>query len=713
MLSFSLAMPHKLLIFALFFFLFIPSAWASEPTVPSSNLKVGTITCNSAQLTWTSGNGTWHIILLKEASAVNSSPSDKSNYLSNSNFGLGSELGSGNFVVFNNITNNCLITNLKTNTKYYATVFEHDGIDPDYLTSKSVSLNFTTGALSLGFTFSTTADSCEKSNKVTFKNSSVANFGWIKYTWTYGDGFQDTGVNVSHTFMKGGSFSVSIQASPSLGCPDIFTSTKSIFIVPRPVSKAFEKNNDTVQCFDGHLFKFDDNTQLAKIPKCAYIRTWFFSSKDSATIPNPSKFYSKPGKYRIFYRSETLYDNKNTGCIDTTSLFVRVVASPSTGISINDSVQCLKGNKFDFFNDFTGLTSYRWDLGNGITSVLKSASRSFTAVGDYPIIHEATSADGCSGIDTVYVRVKANVDPTFSGLPSSVCEGITPITLTPITTGGKFYGSVFSGNSFSPVKSGVFKITYFVDDLYCPDSSSQTITVSPKPKLNLGKDTTLCDGAGIDLVIAIPGNIVWNDGSKLNVRSISSAGVYSANINNNGCIADDTIVIKTNVSPSVSLPDDTTLCQGSLIKLIAPLLPNTTIQWSNGSNDTAIYVSTSGTFSVSLTNACGTATDLIVISLMNGDCDLFIPNAFTPNGDGRNEIFQFFSKGAKPVLFQVYNRWGQMVFDSRIANSYEWDGYYKGDICQAGLYSYVFRYELKTGDRIRRKTVFGNINLIR
>lgn len=706
-------MRLKFLIVVLFLWLFIPSALASEPTVASSNLKVGTITCNSAQLTWTSGNGTWHLILLKEASAVNSTPTDNSNYLSNANFGVGSELGSGNFVVFNNITNNGSITNLKTNTKYYATVFEHDGIGPDYLTSKSVSVNFTTGSLSLGFTFETTADSCEKTNTATFKNTSVANFGWIKYTWTYGDGLQDTGVNAIHTFAKGGSFSVSIQASPSLGCKDMYTSSKPIFIVPRPVSKAFEKNNDTVQCFDGHLFKFDDNTQLAKIPKCAYVRTWFFSSTDSATIPNPSKTYSKPGKYRIFYRSETLYDNNNTGCTDTTSLFVRVVASPSTGVSINDSVQCLKGNKFNFFNDFTGLVSYRWDLGNGITSVLKSASRSFTAVGNYPIIHEATSSDGCSGIDTVYVHVKANVDPTFSGLPSSVCEGSAAITLTPNETGGKFYGSVFSGNSFSPFKSGVFKITYVVDDLYCPDSSSQTITVSPKPKLNLGKDTTLCDGASVDLVILIPGTVLWNDGSKLNVRSISAAGKYSANINNNGCIAEDTILIKTNVSPSVSLPDDTTLCQGSLIKLIAPLFPNTTIQWSNGSNDTAIYVSTAGTYSVSLTNACGTATDLIVVSLMSGDCDLFIPTAFTPNGDGRNEIFQFFSKGAKPLLFQIYNRWGEMIFDSRIRNSYEWDGYYQGNICQAGMYSYVFRYELKTGDLIRRKTVFGNIHLIR
>jgi len=689
------------------------SVYGAEPTTAASNLAAGTITCKTVQLTWTSGNGSWRIVLMKEGSSVNATPSDNSSYLSNSVFGTGQEIGTGNFVVFNNITNNCTVTGLKPNTQYYVTVFEHDGAGPDYLTSKSATVSFKTNNLVMGFSFKGTQDSCEKSNKITFTNTSTATFGWIKYTWIFGDGTQDTGVNITHTYNKGGNFTVNLVASPALGCTDVATSTKSIFIVPRPVSKPFEKNADTVQCFEGHIFKLDDNTQLAKIPKCAYIRTWYFADDDSATIPNPSKSYAKPGKYRIHYKSETLYDNLPTGCTDTANMWVRVVPSPSSGISINDSIQCLAGNKFDFDNRFPGLISFRWDLGGGITGTTKTISRSFAAVGDYPIIHEATSVDGCSGIDTIIVKVRPNVNPSFTGLPATACQGGPAITLTPTTAGGVFYGQSFTGNTFQPSSTGMIKIKYVVTDQYCPDSSTQTITIQPKPTLYLGKDTTLCDGATLDLTITIPGTVLWNDGSSANVKTVAAAGTFGAVVNNSGCIASDSINIRVNTAPMVTLPMDTILCQGSIVKLVAPYMPNTNILWSTGSTDTVIYVNVAGTYTVTVSNACGSASDDVVVNLIPGDCDLFVPTAFTPNGDNRNESFKIFGRGAVPILFLVYNRWGDKVFDSHEKNVYEWDGYYMNDICQEGIYTFIYRYELKTGDRVRRKTISGTIMLMR
>jgi hypothetical protein len=394
-------------------------------------------------------------------------------------------------------------------------------------------------------------------------------------------------------------------------------------------------------------------------------------------------------------------------------MWVRVVPSPSSGIWINDSIQCLAGNKFDFDNKFPGLVSFKWDLGGGITGITKTISRSFAAVGDYPIIHEATSIDGCSGIDTVIVKVRANVDPSFSGLPLTACQGGPSITLTPTTAGGTFYGQTFTGNSFQPTSTGMVKIKYVVADQYCPDSSTQTITIQPKPTLNLGKDTTLCDGASLDLTITIPGAVLWNDGTTTNVRTVSTAGIYGAVVNNAGCIATDSIAIKVNSVPYVTLPLDTILCQGSVVKLVAPYMPNTNILWSTGSTDTVIYVSAAGTYSVTVSNACGSATDDVTVNLMMGDCDLFIPTAFTPNGDGRNEIFRIIGRGANPILFEVYNRWGAKIFDSHQNSTFEWDGYYMGDVCQEGLYTFIYRYELKTGDRVRRKTISGTIMLMR
>ena len=65
---------------------------AAEPTQAATNLKAGTITCNSAQLTWTSGNGAWRLVLVKEASAVDANPVDGSSYSANANFGSGGQI---------------------------------------------------------------------------------------------------------------------------------------------------------------------------------------------------------------------------------------------------------------------------------------------------------------------------------------------------------------------------------------------------------------------------------------------------------------------------------------------------------------------------------------------------------------------------------------------------------------------------------------------
>ncbi|NBU04381.1 MAG: gliding motility-associated C-terminal domain-containing protein, partial [Bacteroidetes bacterium] len=180
-----------------------------------------------------------------------------------------------------------------------------------------------------------------------------------------------------------------------------------------------------------------------------------------------------------------------------------------------------------------------------------------------------------------------------------------------------------------------------------------------------------------------------------------------------GCIASDSINIRVNTAPMVTLPMDTILCQGSIVKLVAPYMPNTNILWSTGSTDTVIYVNTAGTYTVTVTNACGSASDDVVVNLIPGDCDLFIPTAFTPNGDGRNETFKIFGRGANPTMFRIYNRWGEKIFDSETDGTYEWDGYFQGVLCQDGLYNYIYRYELKTGDRVRRKTISGNVLLMR
>jgi hypothetical protein len=431
--------------------------------------------------------------------------------------------------------------------------------------------------------------------------------------------------------MKGGNFLVTLIASPALGCTDNFTATKAVFIIPRPISKPIEKNNKLSQCLEGNYFQFDDQTTLAKIPKCAYTRTWYFTASDSATIPTPNKTYTTAGTYRILYKSETYYDNNRTGCTDTASLIINVIPDPSSGVSINNPIQCFKGNSFKFDNVYPGLSSWFWDLGDGTTTNTKSITHTYATTGNYQIIHEAQSPVGCKSRDTSYVYVKPITDAKFTGLSGAVCEGGAAISLTPGTPGGVFTTSsgTIAGTNYTPGNAGIQLVKYVIKDSFCPDSTTQTIKINALPKFSLGKDTTICDGSTTDLLIPVAGNVLWDDGSNSNPRTITNGGKYYAEVDNNGCKWSDTINISEKTTPQVSLPGDTLICKGSLLQLTASW-PGATTTWSTGYTGNSIYVATSGIYTVTVTNACGFATDQIEVTLASGFCDVFIPDAFTP-----------------------------------------------------------------------------------
>jgi len=229
---------------------------------------------------------------------------------------------------------------------------------------------------------------------------------------------------------------------------------------------------------------------------------------------------------------------------------------------------------------------------------------------------------------------------------------------------------------------------------------------------SLGRDTTICDFGNITLNVLATGVLTWEDGTSSNPRIINTGGKYWATVNNNGCEWTDTINVDEALTPQAYLPSDTLICRGSILRLFQNW-PNSTISWSNGSIDTVIYVTEPGNYSVTVTNACGTATDDVTLRVSNGFCDIFPPTAFTPNGDARNEYFEIIGRDVDPVLLQIFNRWGEMIFDSNSAGDFKWYGDANGEPCMEGNYPYIYRYEQKVGDRVRRTTYKGSVYLMR
>ena len=106
--------------------------------------------------------------------------------------------------------------------------------------------------------------------------------------------------------------------------------------------------------------------------------------------------------------------------------------------------------------------------------------------------------------------------------------------------------------------------------------------------------------------------------------------------------------------------------------------------------------------------ACQNSTSIAVSGRALGD-QVFIPNTFTPNGDGLNDVLQVYGDVVKDLVFMVFNQWGEKIVESRDKNRI-WDGTYKGKMQPVGVYIYASKITLLDGTVIERK---GSINLVK
>jgi gliding motility-associated-like protein len=240
----------------------------------------------------------------------------------------------------------------------------------------------------------------------------------------------------------------------------------------------------------------------------------------------------------------------------------------------------------------------------------------------------------------------------------------------------------------------------------CNDTSIVNCSV------NLGKDTTLCQGETITLDATTPNAAyLWQDSSSNPTFNVTEQGTYWVQVTVNNCSSTDTINVGYNLLPTIDLGNDTSLCQGETLTLNATT-PNATYLWQDNSSNSTFNVTQQGTYWVQATVNCGTNSDTIIIELENCDCYLYIPNAFTPNSDNINDNFSPLSNcDFSEYTLMIFNRWGEKIFET---NTHEdsWNGTYRGKISQIGVYVYLVIYRFKGKDMTKRKK-YGNVTLVR
>jgi gliding motility-associated-like protein len=200
---------------------------------------------------------------------------------------------------------------------------------------------------------------------------------------------------------------------------------------------------------------------------------------------------------------------------------------------------------------------------------------------------------------------------------------------------------------------------------------------------------------------------LWNTGDRLTTIKPLTSGKYWLDVQQNGCVISDTINVLIKPSPVVNIGPDTSVCIKNPILLDAGNI-GAAYLWNTGATSQQITVAKPGTYIIRITQDGCQASDTAEVD--QGDCEFFIPNAFTPNSDGINDDFGLIGAANYTAFsFRIYSRWGQTVFRT-VSSTKRWDGSFKGLDMPAGAYPWIIDYVNKKGQPIKLK---GTVLLMR
>jgi gliding motility-associated-like protein len=423
-----------------------------------------------------------------------------------------------------------------------------------------------------------------------------------------------------------------------------------------------------------------------------------------------------------FQVQETSY-----GCVGPWSPVHTIIVLPAPSTIVTGPHYVCEGDTNTYTSLFTNGTYYSWTVNGG--SIVDTANNvvdvTWQNAGLYSIVMNALNQCGTS---TNTYTVNVNAYPAVNAGPDTTICGGGLVTLSTITGAGYTYAWNNGSGNFSTQSS--VAVTPTVTTNYVISTTVQggctsrdTVTVF----VNYIDDSLVVTDAGcsaddgtatvlITTGTAPPFTYLWSNGQTDSAAVGLVPGTYSCTVTDNGGCSFTAIAVVNGIS---SLNPDAgpyvTITQGQSTNLFG--VGGFTYSWSppnslscvNCQNPIATPTVTT-TYTLTVTDSLGCfATDTVTVFVDIYCGDVFVPNAFSPNGDNQNDVL--YARGAcfETFEFYVFNRWGEQVFHSSDPQI-GWDGNWRGVACENAVFNYVVKGRLLDGTEVLLK---GNVSLIK
>jgi gliding motility-associated-like protein len=336
--------------------------------------------------------------------------------------------------------------------------------------------------------------------------------------------------------------------------------------------------------------------------------------------------------------------------------------------------------------DYQNLDTVVWDFGDGSPRTNNFApAHLYPAPGLYVV---TAFTRYCNRPDTLYYQLEVLGNPELSFADTSICQGDSLRLQLPANWQYQWN----TGDSTAAVSfgaAGTYSVTINNGCFTATDSFELRI-VDPATA-TLPADTGFCIGDSVWVDPGpLAGTVVWSDGGS-GARWFTTPGNYTLSMTNACGTENQSISIGVYGAPPLAI-NDTSICEGRVLRIELPEYWETSYLWQDGNTERIRSLSDSGLYIVNASNPCGSSTDSLQLELRDCNCTFYLPNAFSPNGDGINDQFNIISRCAlREFELLIYDRWGQNIFRSTNI-SQGWDGRFNGEMLPVGAYAFVIRY---------------------